>query len=145
MLNIVFGASGASLPVTNLHIELRTSRQLKMKTLISNVFKYSKHYDWFLSYVYLKRAITHESYIDKYVGLQENGDYGNIYFNKTLNDWSKFNINNRTLHDASISSGLAIMACNKNRYRPTAERKLTSVPLGFKKYDNKGVNSKILN
>ena len=56
-----------------------------------------------------------------------------------------FNINNRTLHDASISSGLAIMACNKNRYRPTAERKMTSVPLGFKKYDNKGVNSKILN
>jgi len=36
------------------------------------------------------------------------------------------------------------MACNKNRYRPSAERVLKSVPLGFKKYNNKGFISKII-
>ncbi len=89
-------------------------------------------------------AAAIEDYIENFIGY--NGEnYGDMYFQKTLEDWANFNINNRTLHDASISSGLAIMACNKNRYRPTAERTITSVPLGFKKYDNKGVNSKILN
>ena len=89
-------------------------------------------------------AAAIEDYIENFIGY--NGEnYGDLYFQRTLEDWAKFNINNRTLHDASISSGLAIMACNKNRYRPTAERKITSVPLGLKKYDNKGVNSKILN
>ena len=42
--------------------------------------------------------------------------YGDMYFQRTLEDWAKFDINNRTTHDASISSGLALMACNKNRY-----------------------------
>ena len=41
---------------------------------------------------------------------------------RTLEDWAKFNINNRTKHDASISSGLAIMACNKNKYKPNTPR-----------------------
>jgi hypothetical protein len=89
-------------------------------------------------------AAAIEDYIENFIGF--NGEnYGDMYFQRTLEDWAQFNINNRTSHDASISSGLAIMACNKNRYRPIAERKLTTVPLGFKKYDNKGVNSKILN
>ena len=37
-----------------------------------------------------------------------------MYFNDTLGDWSKFDINKRTRHDASISSGLAVMACNRH-------------------------------
>ena len=41
-----------------------------------------------------------------------------MYFQRTLEDWAKFNINNRTKHDATISSGLAAMACNKNKYSP---------------------------
>ena len=89
-------------------------------------------------------AAAIEDYIENFIGF-DGENYGDMYFQRTLEDWAQFNINNRTSHDASISSGLAIMACNKNRYRPIAERKLTTVPLGFKKYDNKGVNSKILN
>ena len=45
-------------------------------------------------------------------------NYGNIYFNRTLNDWGKFDINKRTKFDATISSGLAIMACNRHLYAP---------------------------
>ncbi len=89
-------------------------------------------------------AAAIESYIDKYVGLQENGDYGNIYFNATLNDWSKFNINNRTKHDAAISSGLAIMACNRHLYQPKQLKQTKVLDFGFKKYNNKGSISKII-
>jgi hypothetical protein len=67
-----------------------------------------------------------------------------MYFQKTLEDWSSFDINNRTKHDASISSGLAIMACNKNRYTPVAKLSKKSMNLGIKKYDNTGYSSKII-
>ena len=89
-------------------------------------------------------AAAIESYIDKYVGLQENGDYGNIYFNKTLNDWSKFNINNRTKFDASISSGLAVIACNRHLYVPKKQRTTKMLDFEFKKYNNQGSFSKII-
>jgi len=87
-------------------------------------------------------AAAIEAYIDTYVGLKENG-YGDMYHQDTLEDWGKFNINNRTKHDASISSGLAIMACNRNKYKPIADRKLKKVNLGIKKYNNDGFLSKI--
>lgn len=89
-------------------------------------------------------AAAIESYIENYVGLLSESEYGSMYFQKTLEDWAGFNINNRTKHDATISSGLAIMACNKDRYRPVADKVITKVPLGFKKYNNKGYSSKII-
>ncbi len=88
-------------------------------------------------------AAAIEDYIENHVGLLNEG-YGNTYFQRTLEDWAKFNINNRTKHDASISSGLAIMACNKHRYSPVAKRTISKVSLGFRKYNNTGVNSKII-
>ena len=89
-------------------------------------------------------AAAIETYINDFVGLKEIG-YGDTYFQRTLEDWAKFDINNRTKHDASISSGLALMACNKHRYAPNAPRqKPQAVDLGFKKYDNKGSTSKII-
>ena len=89
-------------------------------------------------------AAAIETYINNHVGLKLNGDYGNIYFNNTLNDWSKFDINNRTRFDATISSGLAIMACNKNLYRPTSEKAMKSIDFGFSKYNNEGTMSQII-
>jgi len=89
-------------------------------------------------------AAAIEYYIENYIGELENG-YGDMYFNKTLNDWSKFNITNRTKYDASISSGLAIMACNKNKYRPVPLReKRANIDLGIKRYNNKGSISQII-
>ena len=88
-------------------------------------------------------AAAIETYIEHFVGLKETG-YGDMYFQRTLEDWAKFNINNRTTHDASISSGLALMACNKHRYTPAVKRKLEPVDLGIKKYNNKGSTSKII-
>ena len=88
-------------------------------------------------------AAAIETYINTRIGLIKTG-YGDMYFQKTLEDWAKFNINNRTKHDASISSGLALMACNKNRYAPKANTQRVSFDLGIKKYDNKGGMSKII-
>ena len=88
-------------------------------------------------------AAAIESYIDSYIGFN-NDTYGDMYFIRTLNDWSKFNLNNRTKFDASISSGLAIMACNKNKYAPVAKRVLKPMSLGIKKYNNDGFTSKII-
>ena len=87
-------------------------------------------------------AAAIESYIENYVGFLDN-DTGDMYHQKTLEDWAAFDINNRTKHDASISSGLAIMACNRNKYIPTANVIKNKVNLGIKTYDNKGNLSKI--
>ena len=88
-------------------------------------------------------AAAIESYIEDHVGLSENG-YGDMYFQRTLEDWAKFNINNRTKFDATISSGLAIMACNKNKYTPVNIQQRDPVNISFKKYDNTGYTSKII-
>ena len=90
-------------------------------------------------------AAAIESYISKYVGEMQDGEYGNIAFNRTLNDWARFDINKRTKFDATISSGLAIMACNKNLYAPRQDKKVAHVNLGFARYNNKGTLSKLIN
>ncbi len=88
-------------------------------------------------------AAAIESYIEEYVGQLQDG-YGDMYFQQTLKDWSGFNINNRTKFDATISSGLAIMACNKNRYKPNPDKKYKPIKLGISRYNNSGTISKII-
>ena len=88
-------------------------------------------------------AAAIETYIESRVGF-DGEDYGDMYFQRTLEDWATFDINNRTKHDASISSGLAIMACNKNRYAPVNKITRKIVNLGIKKYNNEGTLSKII-
>jgi hypothetical protein len=89
-------------------------------------------------------AAAIEMYIDRYVGLKEDGDYGTMYFTDTLNDWAKFDINNRTKYDAAISSGLAIMACNKELYRPNAIVQKAPINLNIAKYSQSGLISEII-
>jgi hypothetical protein len=89
-------------------------------------------------------AAAIESYIENHVGLLNNNQYGTMYFNNTLNDWAKFDINKRTKFDAAISSGLAIMACNKNLYSPNQEKKSLRLNLSIAKYKNDGTQSKII-
>jgi len=58
-----------------------------------------------------------EGYIDEHIGYnQEEGDYGKMFFDRTLRDWLNFDINNRTKYDATIASGLALMAKNMEKY-----------------------------
>ena len=88
-------------------------------------------------------AAAIEDYIENFIGY--NGEnYGDLYFQRTLEDWARFNINNRTLHDASISSGLAIMACNRHLYRPNVKIEKEKVNINFTKYRNTGTRSRII-
>ena len=89
-------------------------------------------------------AAAIETYIDECVGVIGDDQYGDMYFDRTLNDWARFDINNRTKFDASISSGLAVMACNKNRYAPINKVVRNNISLGFKRYDNTCSISKII-
>ena len=89
-----------------------------------------------------------ESYIEKYVGIDASATYrdsdvmGTMYFTRTLEDWAKFNINDRTKFDASISSGLAIMANQKHLYVP--EKQESKISINFARYSNKGNISEII-
>jgi len=90
-----------------------------------------------------------QTYIEKYVGYDLDGTYrdseeiGDMFFNKTLQSWAKFDINNRTKFDAAISSGLAIMAGQRHLYVPKTEN--TKISIKFAKYDNSGRTSQLLN
>tara|TARA_R110000787_G_scaffold62614_1_gene141450 strand:+ start:1022 stop:3235 length:2214 start_codon:yes stop_codon:yes gene_type:complete len=89
-------------------------------------------------------AAAIEMYIQDHVGHLGDGNYGTVYFNELLNDWARFDINKRTKHDASISSGLAIMACNRHLYRPNAKVEIQALDFNISKYNNKGFNSEII-
>ena len=90
-----------------------------------------------------------ETYIEKHVGLDLEGTYrdpeemGSMYFSRTLEDWAKFDINDRTKFDAAISSGLAIMANQKHMY--IASKKESKISITFARYNNKGSFSEIIN
>jgi hypothetical protein len=89
-------------------------------------------------------AAAIEMYIQDHVGIKQDGTHGDCYFNELLNDWTKFDINKRTKHDASISSGLAIMANNRHLYRPNAEVKKPQLNINVSRYTNTGNNSQII-
>ena len=93
-------------------------------------------------------AAAIESFIEKYVGIDLLGNYrdsdemGDMVFTRTLEDWAKFDINNRTKFDASISSGLAIMANQKHLYTPV--KKQSKISINFARYRNKGIYSELI-
>ena len=89
-------------------------------------------------------AAAIEMYIQGHVGQMQTGSYGSMYFNRTLNDWAKFDINKRTKFDATISSGLAIMACNRHLYAPNAKVEKTPLNLNIARYNNDGFMSQII-
>jgi hypothetical protein len=89
-------------------------------------------------------AAAIEMYIQDHVGMKQDGTFGDLYFNALLNDWSKFDINKRTKYDASISSGLAIMANNRHLYRPNAKVEKPKLNINISKYSNTGTNSQII-
>lgn len=78
-------------------------------------------------------ASSIESYIDQQIGYhEEEGDYGRMYFERTLRDWLSFDINKRTKYDATISSGLALMAKNIDKYS-VVRNKPSTVKLNIKR------------
>jgi hypothetical protein len=89
-------------------------------------------------------AAAIEMYIQDYVGMKQDGTFGDMYFNRTLNDWTRFDITKRTKYDATISSGLAVMACNRHLYTPNAKIERPTVNINIAKYNQKGNMSRII-
>ena len=89
-------------------------------------------------------AAAIEMYIQSHVGIKQDGTHGDCYFNALLNDWSRFDINKRTKFDASISSGLAIMANNRHLYAPNAKVEKPKLNIHMSTYTNRGNMSKII-
>lgn len=93
-------------------------------------------------------AAAIESYIEKHVGMDMAGEYrtqedmGTMYFRRTLEDWAKFDITNRTKFDASISSGLSIMANQKHLYTPATKK--SKISINFAKYNNSSTTSQLI-
>ena len=93
-------------------------------------------------------AAAIETFIEKYVGIDTEGVYrspdemGTMYFSRTLQDWARFDINNRTKFDASISSGLAIMANQQHLYKNV--KKESKISINFARYNNNGISSKLI-
>jgi hypothetical protein len=96
--------------------------------------------------VRVAHAIGIETYIERNIGFareddqRPTGDIGDFLFTRTLEDWALFDISKRTKRDASISSGLAIMATNKNIYTTKTENS-NIIKLNLKTYNNKGIIS----
>ena len=89
-------------------------------------------------------AAAIEMYIQSHVGMKGDNSFGSMYFNRTLNDWARFDITKRTKFDATISSGLAVMACNRHLYKPNATVEKPSLDIHIPRYSNSGNMSKII-
>ena len=87
------------------------------------------------------------AWIEDHVGVYQDetrdirplGEMGDMPFMETLNDWARFDPKKRTAHDATISSGLAVMACNPERYKGvTKARKKVHLGQLTRKYKIQG-------
>jgi hypothetical protein len=87
--------------------------------------------------VITSHATVIESYILKYVGkytqsqstiaIREEGQIGSMPFDRTLKDWSKFNISKREKFDITIASGYALMGLKRKSYAPKEKENKTIV------------------
>lgn len=89
------------------------------------------------------------TYIEDYIGVatddvyRPKGEMGDMPFSRTLYQWKETDPDNRTDYDAYISSSLAILGSKRIVSNDVVEKKKYSIP--FKKYDNTGSVSKMIN
>ena len=82
-----------------------------------------------------------QAYIYDNVGINPlTNEIGNCFFKDLLLDWSQFDIENRTKYDATIASGMALLAAQKN-YKIKVNRKTLHF---VKEYNNKGTVSRLI-
>jgi hypothetical protein len=94
-----------------------------------------------------------ENFIVNFVGVydepdekkrvREFGQMGSFYFMETLTDWLGFDIKNREKHDASISTGYALMGLHRAKLNPVPEIK--PINMGFSTFAQNGGHSTLNN
>lgn len=86
------------------------------------------------------QASVVENYVEQKVGEVDPDEFGEMFFNQTLYDWLAFDIKDRTKRDATISSSLALIACNSYRKRPVdINKNQKAIKAYIKQYNNMGV------
>ena len=89
--------------------------------------------------IILTHAAGIESWVENHVGYDEHtGEIGYMPFSRTLEDWMWFDIKKRTVYDATIASGLAIMAVNRFGFNNEHVIERQTIPNPWGKYDNSG-------
>lgn len=93
--------------------------------------------------VITSHATSIESYILKYVGkysqgqanvaVREEGQIGSMPFDRTLKDWSKFNVSKREKFDITIATGYALMGLNRKSYAPK-EKQNTPIVMKLQRF-----------
>ena len=70
-----------------------------------------------------------EAFIEEHVGINsQTGEMGKMYFDRTLEDWIGYKIDNRTKYDLTISSGLALLGAQRVKVE---KRKVLSMIRSF--------------
>ena len=72
---------------------------------------------------------------------EEEDEIGRVFFINLLKDWLEFDINDRTKFDATMASGITLLASQK-KIKPKTEIKQTQSFV--RKYSNTGVMSKLI-
>lgn len=81
-------------------------------------------------------------YVYEAVGYdEETGEIGRVFFPKLLLDWAEFEPDNRTKYDASMASGITLLASQKH---VKVKKERAQAVQFVKKYNNKGVISQII-
>ena len=82
-----------------------------------------------------------EAYIHSHVGDNiDTGEPGNMYFNKTLEDWIGYRIDKRTKFDLTISSGLCLLAAQKVKVKEERKSNFSDKQF-FRKFKTKSYHS----
>lgn len=96
---------------------------------------------------------THASFIENFIvnfvgvydeedenqRVREYGSMGSMFFMETLQDWLSFDITNREKHDATISTGYALMGLRRAELSPAPEIK--KINMGMSTFSQKGFRS----
>lgn len=81
-----------------------------------------------------------ESYVYDRCGYLDDGSVGNVFFPRLLKDWLTFEPTNRTKYDATMASGIALIATQKR----VSEIKKSSGQPFLRKFSNTGTISKMI-
>lgn len=76
---------------------------------------------------------------------RKEGEMGIMPFNDTIMNWAKFDPAKPTAFDATISSGLSIMGCNVDKYKPQPKKRDSKKAVSLlRKYRNDGSVSQFI-
>jgi hypothetical protein len=82
-----------------------------------------------------------QTYVNESIGMLSSGKMGSFYFNETLYDLANFDINNATIHDDSMSLGIALLGLQTYKELKPVKTQITNL---VRRFDNSGTSSRFV-